>query len=104
VFDQLAAALGGRLTEAQRADLYEATRREKIEEKISKLAALPNARHNLVTGDVLDPDTQWHRHHAGRSGTIGRWRQMLPAQEAALIERRMASFMRQFGYGDETSG
>jgi hypothetical protein len=103
VFDQLAAALGGTLTMAQREGLYAATRREKIEEKISQLAALPTAWHNPVTDDLLDLDTQWHRHHAGRSGEVGRWRHRLPAQEAALIERRMTSFMRQFGYEGETS-
>jgi hypothetical protein len=102
-FDRLAAALGGTLTQTQREDLYEATRREKIEEKISQLAALPTAWHNPVTDDLLDLDTQWHRHHSGRSGEVGRWRHRLPAQEAALIERRMTSIMRQFGYAAETS-
>ena len=100
-FDRLAATLGGTLTPAQRENLFAATRRSKIEEKISRLAELPTAIHDRMTDDLLDQDTHWHRHHAGRSGESGRWRQLLPAQEAALIERRMSGFMRQFGYQAE---
>ena len=102
VFDDLAAALGGRLTAAQRDELFAATRRDKIEEKISRLAELPCVWRNPVNGDLLDRDTQWHRHHAGRSGESGRWRRMLPAREAAHIEQRMADFMRSFGYAGES--
>lgn len=42
---------------------------------------------DLVSGDYLDPVTQWHSHHAGRSGQIGRWRQRLSAEEALEIQR-----------------
>lgn len=97
-FDNLASALGGALSPAQRASLFAATRRGKIEEKISRLAELPTAWRNPVTDDLLDRDTQWHRHHAGRSGETGRWRRLLAPQKAAQIERRMAGFMREFGY------
>jgi hypothetical protein len=101
-FGQLAAALGETLTQAQRRDLFAATRRSKIEKKISQLTELPTVWRNPATGDVVDTDTQWHHHHAGRSGESGRWRRMLPPQGAALIEKRMAGFMQAFGYlGDE---
>jgi hypothetical protein len=102
-FDRLAAALGGMLTAAQRRELFAATRRHKIEEKISRLAELPTAWRNPATGDLLDRDTQWHRHHAGRSGETGRWRWLLPPQDALQVEQRLADYMRTFGYlGEET--
>jgi hypothetical protein len=97
-FDSLATALGGELTDAQRAALFTATRRSKIEEKISRLADLPTAWRNPADGDLLDRDTQWHRHHAGRDGESGRWRRMLQVPEVAQIEQKMAGFMRSFGY------
>ncbi len=100
-FDDLAAALGGILTAAQRQALFDSTRRDKIEEKISRLAELPTAWRNPGTGDLLDRDTQWHRHHAGRNGEIGRWRQALAPGEVAVIERSLADFMRNFGYSGE---
>jgi hypothetical protein len=101
VFDDLAAALGGTLSEAQRRTLFNATRRGKIEEKISRLAELPTAWRNPANGDLLDRDTQWHRHHAGRSGETGRWRHALAPQEVVAIEHRLADFMRSFGYNRE---
>ncbi len=100
-FDSLAAALGGTLTPEQRTALFAATRRSKIEEKISRLAQLPTAWRNPADGDLLDRDTQWHHHHAGRDGESGRWRRMLPVQEVAQIERNMADFMQAFGYRGE---
>lgn len=96
-FDSLATALGGTLTEPQRAELFAATRRSKIEEKISRLAELPTAWRN-PDGDLLDRDTQWHHHHAGRSGESGRWRHTLTPPEVALTEQKLADFMRNFGY------
>lgn len=101
VFDDLAAALGGTLTAEQRHTLFASSRRRKIEEKISRLAELPSAWLNPATGDLLDRDTQWHRHHAGRSGETGRWRQALAPQQVVEIEQNLAEFMRNFDYGRE---
>ena len=98
VFDQMAAALGGVLSAGERHNLFTATRRSQIEEKISRLEELPTTWRNPANGDVVDRDTQWHRHHAGRSGESGRWKRLLPREGTALIERRMAGFMRKFGY------
>ncbi len=98
VFDLLAAQLGGTLAPAQRQALFAVTRRPQIEKKISKLAELPTSWRNPATGDVVDRDTQWHAHHAGRSGECGRWRRLLPAAHVRQIERHMAGFMRDFGY------
>jgi hypothetical protein len=97
-FDLLGTALGGTLTETARAELFAATRREAIEAKIARLRMLPTSWRNPATGDLLDRDTQWHRHHAGRSGEVGRWRRLLPPEGAQTIERRLGGFMRDFGY------
>ena len=49
-----------------------------IEAFIARLEDLPaTLRH--VSGDVFDTVSQWHKHHAGRSGEIGRWRRRLTA-------------------------
>lgn len=98
IFDLLAAALGGRLTSTARQTLFAATRRDKIEEKISRLAELPTAWRNRGTDDLLDRDTHWHRHHAGRSGETGRWRRVLTPRQTARIEQRLGGFMAEFGY------
>lgn len=103
VFDDLAAVLGGTLTADQRQMLFNATRRGKIEEKISRLAELPTVWRNPATDDLLDRDTQWHRHHAGRNGETGRWRHALAPREVVAIEQRLADFMRDFGYPGENA-
>jgi phosphoenolpyruvate-protein kinase (PTS system EI component) len=97
-FDRIAAMLGGRLDEAARAALFAASRREVIEARIARLEELPNTWQDERSGDIVDLDTQWHRHHAGRTGEIGRWRRLLPPEASRIIEQRMAGFMTRFGY------
>jgi hypothetical protein len=101
-FATLAAALGGTLTPVQSGSLFAATRRSKIEEKISMATEQPTAWRDRATGDVVDPDTQWHRHHAGRSGESGRWRSFLSLQQVAEIEQHLSGFMQDFGYPRES--
>jgi hypothetical protein len=97
-FDRLAGMFGGALDEAARARLFARSRRAAIEQQIARLAELPTALRDPRSGDVLDSDTQWHLHHAGRTGEVGRWRQRLPVAAAVAIERRMGPWMRQFRY------
>jgi hypothetical protein len=59
---------------------------------------LPTAGRDARSGDVVDTNTQWHLHHAGRTGEIGRWRRLLPPDAVAVIEHRMDGWMRRFGY------
>jgi hypothetical protein len=99
-FDRLAAALGGGLAPATREDLFAGSRRSAIEAKIAGLDSLPTAARDLRSGDVVDTDTQWHRHHAGRTGELGRWRKLLPDNAARHVEQRMGDWMRRFGYLD----
>jgi hypothetical protein len=97
-FDRLAAALGGALETGARERLFAASRRAAIEDYIAGLESLPTVVKDARSGDVVDTDTQWHRHHAGRSGEIGRWRRMLPPEAAQVIEARMGAWMRAFGF------
>ncbi|MCB5943431.1 hypothetical protein [Acidocella sp. KAb 2-4] len=97
--DRLAERLGGALPIAARDDLFAQSRREAIEAKISKLAASPTATRSPKTpADLMDLDTQWHLHHAGRTGESGRWRRMLQPEAVSKVERQLGGFMRRFGY------
>ncbi len=97
-FDRFAALFGATLTPAQRAALFEGSRRAVIEAKIARLEELPTSHKDARSGDVVDTDTQWHRHHANRTGEVGRWRRMLPADAIRVIEARLAAWMARFGY------
>ncbi len=97
-FDRLAGTFGGRLSAAGRTALFEGSRRAAIEWKIARLEELPNVSHDPASGDIVDLDSQWHRHHAGRTGEIGRWQRLLPPEAVRHIEQRMERWMRQFGF------
>ncbi len=96
--DMLAGLFGGSLGAAAREALFNGSRRAAIEAKIAKLEALPTTFINTKSGDVVDLDTQWHRHHANRTGEVGRWRRLLDPEAARRIERRLGGWMRDFGY------
>ncbi len=94
--DRLAAACNGELQAPTRAAIFAATRRAAIEARIARLDDLPTT---VTDGaDVVDLVSQWHRHHANRTGEIGRWRRLLDADAVALIDRRLAGFMAAHGY------
>jgi hypothetical protein len=42
--------------------------------------------------------THWHTHHAGRTGEIGRWRQMLTEEQVLEVERLLGDWMDRFCY------
>jgi hypothetical protein len=96
--DMLARLFGGSLDAAAREALFAGSRRAAIEAKIAKLEALPTTFINTKSGDVVDLDTQWHRHHANRTGEVGRWRRLLAPEAARRIEQRLGGWMRDFGY------
>lgn len=100
--DMLAAICGGALTEAARAGLFAGSRRGAIEARIARLEELPTTVADRRSGDVVDLVTQWHRHHAGRSGEIGRWRRLLSPDAVAIVEQRMGAWMAALGYRTET--
>jgi hypothetical protein len=93
--DRLAASLGGVLPVAERSRIFAATRRREVERLI---AALPGRRGVLIhkpTGDLLDPATHWHSHHANRTGEVGRWRRALTPAQATEVQERMAGWMQE---------
>jgi hypothetical protein len=96
--DMLAGLFGSGLDAAVREALFNGSRRAAIEAKIAKLEALPTTFINIKSGDVVDLDTQWHRHHANRTGEVGRWQRLLAPEAARRIERRLGGWMRDFGY------
>ncbi len=96
--DRLAAFFGGTLNAQMREHLFRQSRRDAIEAKIARLEELPTVFRDSRSGDVLDMDTQWHLHHAGRTGEVGRWQRLLTPAAAREIERRMNGWMRLFGY------
>jgi hypothetical protein len=96
--DRIAASFGGRLADADRGRIFAETRREAVEGYIAGLAERPATVRDAASGDLVDPTTQWHSHHAHRSGEVGRWRHMLALAEVAIIEQRMQHCMAAFGY------
>lgn len=101
--DQIATALGGTLGVADRARIFADTRREAIEAHIAKLPELPTALRDSASGDVVDTVTQWHTHHANRSGEVGRWRHLLTLADVAIIEQRLGDWMAAFAYPAEVA-
>lgn len=88
-----------RLAPETLAALFAASRRVVIETRIAALPALATSWRNPANGDLVDTDTQWHTHHAGRSGVGGgRWSQQLDPPQAAHIAARLPGYMERFGY------
>ena len=98
--DRVAAGLGAVVRAADRERIFAETRRPAIEAFIRQLDELPRAL-RPAPNDLVDPVTKWHRHHANRTGEIGRWRRELtPAQEAA-IQQNLTRWMSFMGYDTE---
>ncbi len=95
--ESIARALGGTLDPSAREAIFAGTRRAAIEAEIAGFPLRADV-HRHSNGDLVDRTTQWHRHHAGRSGQIGRWRHFLDIGQAAWIEARLTDWMEQFGY------
>ncbi len=95
---QIAAAIGMPADAATCAQVFAACRREAVEAFIGGLETLPRAHRDGRSGDVFDPETQWHKHHAGRTGEIGRWKHTLQPAQAQAVEQRLADWMAAQGY------
>lgn len=101
--DGIGRLLGGTLSRSRRDELFRATRRDRVEAYISGLEQQPGT---IVDqdGDVYDLATHWHKHHAGRTGEIGRWRRLLYPVQVAGIEATLGGWMDSFGYRLAHSG
>ena len=96
--DRIAEWFSIALAPADRDRIFEKHRRTAVEGFVAGLENLPQAQRDARSGDIFDPETQWHRHHAGRNGEIGRWRRMLMPGQVSAIEREMRDWMARFGY------
>jgi hypothetical protein len=96
--DTLAASFGRALTDEARMRIYAATRRPAIESFISGFARVATVVAQPEPGHFVDLDTQWHSHHAGRDGSVGRWRSRLTREQSAAVADRLAHAMNCFGY------
>ena len=87
---RLAAHLGVDADAAARAAIFAALRRPAVEAQIARFPVRPELQSDPRSGDITDPVTQWHRHHAGRDGAIGRWRRTLTRAQAEQVRQALA--------------
>jgi hypothetical protein len=95
--DRIAETFKQQLTASDRDRIFASARRSAVE---ALIAELPRQSKLLSgrSGDLFDPTTHWHAHHAGRTGEIGRWRQMLTETQAAEVERQLGDWLDRFAY------
>jgi hypothetical protein len=98
--DLIATGFGGVLAASDRAHIFAVSRRPEIEAFIEQLDQLPTAV-RPSPGNLVDTVTQWHNHHANRTGEVGRWRHTLSQPQAAMVELRLGDWMNAFGYQAE---
>jgi hypothetical protein len=91
--DRLAVRLGGVLPEVERSRIFAATRRREIEQYIIGMARKPDVLIHRENGDLLDPATHWHSHHANRTGEVGRWRRILSPEQAREVQTQLSGWM-----------
>jgi hypothetical protein len=95
--ERIASTFGVVLPPAERDRIFAETRRPVIEAFIQQLDQLPRAL-RPAPDDLVDPVTKWHRHHANRSGEIGRWNRELTTWQVAQIVGDLGDWMDSFGY------
>ncbi len=78
--------------------IFQAHSRAAVESHIATLAQARHVLHEVGGTDYMDPHTQWHRHHAGRTGASGTWRHSLNAAQISAIKARLAPWMQEWGY------
>jgi hypothetical protein len=99
---RIAARFGRALSAENRDRIFAETRRPAVEAFIRRIDRLPTAFHP-APDDLVDLATQWHNHHADRTGETGRWRSVLTRQEAIAIELRLSVWMQSLAYRTELS-
>jgi hypothetical protein len=86
----LAAHCGLALAPGQAERVFNALRREAVEQHISALPTLPGVLIDRNSGDMLDPKTHWHTHHKGRTGQMGRWKGFLSPEQVQAVQTKLA--------------
>lgn len=69
--------------------IFESLSRAEVEKYISQMPKMPGILRDVATGDLLDARTQWHSHHAGRKGEIGKWKEVLTPAQMREMEQRV---------------
>jgi hypothetical protein len=98
IAERLANAMGYALSAADYGRIFAETRREVVDAYIAELNRSGEVLHQLSGDDFLDPVTHWHKHHAGRTGRVGAWREGLDPDEVKVIEDSFADRMAPWGY------
>ena len=94
---RIAGYLGIELAPGAAAAIFAAHRRDAVERFIGRMKDAPETRPNGPE-DWYDVATQWHRHHAGRDGEVGRWKRLLLPGQPNAVEADCGAFMDRFGY------
>ena len=89
---QIAAHLGLAVSAELAQAIFAANSRAEVEKHIAQMPQRQGVLRDAVSGDLLDPYTQWHTHHAGRKGGIKRWPGALTRAQIAEIEARVPVF------------
>jgi hypothetical protein len=92
----IARHLGHELTGDAVRSIFGSLTRAEVEKYISKMPSTPGMLVDVASGDLLDPNTHWHSHHAGRNGQIGKWKKFLTLEQAAEVERRLGFYFEIF--------
>jgi hypothetical protein len=99
--DRIARTFGHQLAAEDCNRIFAETRRSVVESFIAELDSLPTVFHHTDPLETLDLTTQWHRHHRGRTGEVGRWRRELTQSQSDEVEQNLRPFMECFGYPGE---
>jgi hypothetical protein len=104
---RVAALFPGTLPQGKSTQIFAALRRDAVDAFIADMDGKPTTQtaFNAVTGrqDVFNVATGWHRHHAGRTGEVGRWHRDLTDFQIRAIEHRMRPWMERVGYDSMAS-
>ncbi|MSO99897.1 MAG: hypothetical protein EXR07_02420 [Acetobacteraceae bacterium] len=95
--DRFAGCFARALSNEDRESLFQLTRRDAIERMIRSFDPKETVDDGFPGHRVHIP-TQWHTHHANRTGEIGRWRQSLDPAQISDVERFLCPWMERFGY------
>jgi hypothetical protein len=96
--DIIASSFGRDLEAADSARIYAETRRSAIESFINTFPQVASVVGQPEPGHFVDLNTQWHTHHVGRDGEIGRWRKMLTTSQITVVNEQLADLMIRLGY------
>ena len=96
--DAIAASIGCGVAPNDRVRIFAETRRSAIEAFIVTFPTLSSVVTQPEPGHLVDTDSQWHTHHIGRTGEVGRWRKLLSTSQTQIVNRKFEETMKKFNY------